>query len=125
MPAANQCIPLFQPGQEITVSPTAPVVGKRFVAISGNGAGDLIRVAHATAAGRAFGVVLYDQVADQPVPMLREGILPVTAVGAITAGQQVQVGAGGRAAPFAAGIAVGTATADAADAADCFVALEL
>lgn len=125
MPLANTCIPLFQPGQEITGSPTAPVVGKRFVAISGNGAGDLIRVAHATAAGRAFAVALYDQVAGEPVPMLREGILPVTAVGAITAGGRIEVGAGGRAAPLTAGVDVGTAVYDAADGADCFVALDL
>ncbi|MEU4781034.1 DUF2190 family protein [Micromonospora sp. NPDC023633] len=108
---ANECIPFYEPGRRITGHATAAVTGCRFVGISGNRQADgSISVAHATAAGKAFGVAAYDAATGEKVGILRGSgfIVPVTAAAALTAGQGVEVGANGQAAVLAAGIRVGT-----------------
>jgi len=125
---ANECIPLFEFGP-VTCRTTAAVTGKRFVDISGAANatdGTLIGVAHATAAGNAFGVAARDTASGARVSVEHRpgAILPVTCSAAITAGAEVEVATGGKAAPRNAGVAVGRAitTTSAADT-DVFVEL--
>lgn len=109
---ANEAIPLFRPGSDVTAVTTGAVVGKTFVGISANrGADGLIRVNTATAATRAIGVAVRDVASGGRVAVIAGPgtIVPVTAGGAITAGAQVEVGANGRAVALASGIAVGLA----------------
>ncbi len=136
----NTCIPMFKPGQDITGHTTAPVVGKTFANISGNIQsgptitsvnlpssydGGNFQVATCAVKLRAIGVFAYDRAEGEPVPIIRGSgtILPVTAGGAITAGEEVEVGAEGKAVKLAAGVAVGKAYTTAASGEDCFVSL--
>ncbi|KWW97407.1 hypothetical protein LI90_4379 (plasmid) [Carbonactinospora thermoautotrophica] len=121
--ANNPAVPFWEPGQSISCKTTAAVTGKRFVAISGNGAGSNPLVAHASAGGRIFGVAAFDAASGAVVSVLRGGVVPVTAASAITAGQEVEVGANGQAAPKSAGVAVGVAVFDASPGADAAIAL--
>ncbi|MEU4367543.1 DUF2190 family protein [Micromonospora chersina] len=108
---ANECIPFYEPGRRITCHATAAVTGCRFVGISGNRQADgSISVAHATAAGKAFGVSAYDAALGEKVGVLRGSgfIVPVLAAANLTAGQRVEVGANGQAVVLAAGISAGT-----------------
>ena len=124
---ANECIPLYRPGEDVTCQTTAAVVGKTFVDISAtrDTTTGLIKVATATAAGRALGVASYDAPINGRVSVQRgKGvILPVTAGGAIAAGAQVEVGASGRAVTLAAGVAVGRAIETGTNGNDVFIEL--
>jgi len=108
---ANECKPLFRPGQEVTALTTAAVVGSTFVGVSAtrDATTGLVKVATCTAAAKAFGVATYDAASGTTLPVQRGGILSVTAGGAITAGAQVEVGASGRAVALASGVPVGQA----------------
>lgn len=127
---ANECISFYEPGKNLTAVATAAVTGKRFVAISGNRstasatAGNL-SVAHATAAGRIAGVSQADAAVGALVGVLRGNsrVVPVTAGAAITAFQEVEVGAAGVAVPKAAGVAVGYAVTGAANGTDAQISL--
>ena len=136
---ANECIPFYEDGDELTGYCTAAVTGKRFVMISGDRlsgpglvlsstdtSGGNYRIAPATAAGRIAGVAARDAAIGDTVLFLRgpgAGILPVTAGAAITAFEEVEVGAGGTAVPLASGVAVGVAMSGAANGADAEIAL--
>lgn len=127
--ATNECIPFYEPGKRLTFHATEDVGGKRFVAISDDRAADgLISCGIADADARAFGVSTYD-VAEGGVGTLVRGsgfVVPIVAEGAITAGDEVAVGAAGGAAAIGAedtGVPVGIAVADAADGEDAQVAL--
>ncbi|WP_020393452.1 capsid cement protein [Kribbella catacumbae] len=119
--AVNTCLPLYEPGRDVTAKALTAVIGKRVVAIAGNGSVPNPLVAHAAAAAKAFGVAAYDAPAGDEVPIIRGGIVPIKAAAAITANAEVEVGAAGQVIPKAAGIAVGYAIFDAANGADCFV----
>lgn len=108
---ANECKPLFRPGQEVTVLTTGAVTGSTFVGVSAtrDAATGLVKVATATAATKPFGVASYDIASGAKGSVQREGILFVTAGGAITAGAEVEVGATGKAVTLASGKSVGTA----------------
>lgn len=123
--AANECIPLFEPGGHITGDASAAVTGKRFVKISGNAEsapdalasnadGGNIRVAHADAGGRAFGVAAHDAATNGKVTIIRGPgfVVPVYAAAAIAAFEEVKVGANGKATPasgaVAASVEIGT-----------------
>lgn len=111
---ANECIPLYRPGADITVQVTAAVIGCTFVDISATRdvTTGLIKVATAAAASKAFGVAVKDQpVIGERVPIINGPgtIVPVMFGGAVTAGAEVEVGASGRAVVLAAGKAVGKA----------------
>lgn len=133
--AANECIPYYDDGDELTATCTAAVTGKRCVDISGDiesgpglsatTEGGNIQVAHATAAGTIIGVASYDAALGAKTTVLRGPgiVLPITAGASITAGEEVEVGANGTVIPLAAGIAVGKAFADAANGADAMIAL--
>lgn len=131
----NECIPLYEPGRAITAEAEAAVTGKRFVDItdpmsSGPGLSDTaeggnIVCSHATAGGKAIGVSSYDAAIEGKFYVITGGVVPVTADGAITAGQEVEVGTAGKA-KTRAGTgtrAQGVAINSCADGEDCFVIL--
>ena len=124
---ANECAPLFRPGQSVTATATANVTGKRFVGVSAtrDATTGLIKVAHATQAGKAFGVASRDIANGADGTILRGGIVPVEAGGNVSAGNQVEVGANGTAVALSSGVAVGTAVEDGTSGNDIFVALDL
>jgi hypothetical protein len=109
------------------------VTGKRFVKVSANRqagpalntstSGGNISIAPATAAGAVLGVAAWDGAVGELVDVRRGGVVPVTASGAITAGDRVEVATGGKAATLASGIAVGYAVSGAADGDDAQIAL--
>lgn len=126
----NECIPYFEPAHRVTARCTAAVRGKRFVAVSGDitggpGGTENVRVAEAGAGVKAFGVACYDGVLNEEIPTLNDGaIAPVTSGAAITAGQEVESDATGRAIPLAAGRPCGLAVSS-VGAADLDVAIKL
>jgi hypothetical protein len=123
---ANECIPFKEPGADVTGQASADVVGKRFLAITGNMQTDgSLTVAHAAAAGRIVGVSKYDAVTGDKVGILRGSkmVVPVTAAGAIAAGAEVEVGTAGQAVTLAAGVAVGYAETAATSGQDARVCL--
>src|SRR3954453_3495972 len=135
---ANDCIPFKEPGSAVTGKATAAVVGKRFLAISGNrtggGAGGLstdlanvYQVAHAAAGARAIGVSRVDAANGSLVGIHTQPgiIVPVTAGATLTAGQEVQSDATGQAIPFAAGIQLGVAMTGASAGADAEIKLNV
>jgi predicted transcriptional regulator len=124
---ANECIPYYEDATRITVKAEAAVTGKRFVDVSDPLSSDgNIVVSHATAKGKAVGVVSHDAAEGKRVTLLRAPlIVPVTASGTIEPGEEVQVATGGKAVKFSDGRAVGVALAKATDGNDCKVALYL
>jgi len=130
---ANDCIPFKEEGDRITgkVTPAAGATGKRLAVITGprtstlvaaglQGAGlvsdastdkaNVYSVGQCVTAGvRALGVFAYDAPQNAMVTIIREGIVPVTAGAAITAGQDLDADTSGRVVPHSTGIVVGTA----------------
>lgn len=136
----NTCTPLFDGGDDpITVRASAGVTGKRFGAISANiqsgpdittavlpttWDGGNLQAATCGAGLKADGVFAYDAASGAIVPFWQSGnVVPVTAGGTVTAGQEVEVGATGKAITLAAGKAVGKAYTSAVLDADCYVEL--
>ena len=72
---------------------------------------------------RLDGVAAFDAAAGAQVSVIGEGVVPVTARTAITAGVEVEVGASGKAITLASGKAVGRALTTAANNADVYVRL--
>lgn len=124
---ANECIPLFRPGADVTCLTTGAVTGKTFVGVSAtrDTTTGLIKVVTATAAAKAFGVASMDAASGARVAVITGPghIIPVTAGGDITAGAQVEVGADGKAVALASGIAVGQALETGANNAACLIKL--
>jgi predicted RecA/RadA family phage recombinase len=120
--AVNDAVVLYRPGQDITCKASVALTGKRLCMISGNrtsGAGAAgvglsatndggnYQVGLPTAGGRVFGVVGYDVPSGGLVPVKREGVIPVTASGAIAAGAEVEALADGRVITRTTGIPIG------------------
>lgn len=138
---ANVCVPLFEGHKPITRRASAAVTGKTFVSVSADiqsgpaitttalpttWDGGNIQVATTGAGLKSEGVAAYDAASGAVLPVYGGGnVVPVTAGATITAGQQVQSDASGKAIPLASGIALGVAETSAANAADCFVRLTL
>lgn len=123
---ANENVGVYEPGADLTCHATAAVTGKRFVAITGNRQADgNISVAHATAAGRAFGVSKYDAASGGKVGVMRGNsrVTFVTAGGNIAANAEVEVGSNGQAVTKSAGIAVGFAVTAATSGNDAEISL--
>lgn len=125
---ANECIPLYRPGADLTVTASANVIGKRFVDITGGvkaSDGTLMKAGPAQPAGNALGVAVRDAVANTRVAViLGPGhVVPVTAGGGLTAGDEVEVGTDGKAVKLASGKAQGRALSDATTDTDVFVQL--
>lgn len=108
---ANECIPHYRPGADITAVTTAAVTGKTFVDLSAALTTGLPSVAPATAAGKTVGVAARDAASGARVPIIRGkgSIVPVTAGGTIAYGAEVEIGSGGKAVTIASGRAVGRA----------------
>jgi hypothetical protein len=115
----------YKETSEVTFRATAAVVGKRMLAISGDRTGgpglsadleNVYRMAHCAAGAKAFGVSKSD------VAINKLGgcdgspgrIVPVTAGGAIVAGNEVQSDAVGKVVALTTGKAVGLAMTGAA-----------
>jgi len=122
---ANECTPLFKPGRDVTVLTTTAVTGKTFVSVTADPdtRTGLIKAGTAAAGSRPFGVAARTAPNGGQLLVYREAILPVTAGAAITAGQEVEVGANGRAIPLNTGKSVGTAVKGATTGADALIAL--
>lgn len=112
---ANDCIPYFEPADEITGHCTAVVRGKRFVSPSAHPPGGLIgveniQIAESGAGAKAVGIAAYDGVLNEEIPLKTgNGVYPMTSGAAVAFGQEVQSDAQGRAIPLAAGRANGIA----------------
>lgn len=124
---ANECKPLFRPGDEVTVLTTGAVTGSTFVDVSAtrDTATGLIKVTTATGAVKPFGVASYDIASGSKGSVQREGIVFVTAGGAIAAGAEVEVGANGKAVTLASGKSVGKALETGSNNNPVLVALSL
>jgi hypothetical protein len=126
---ANECIPLFRPGADVTCQTTGAVVGKTFVDISAtrDATTGLIKVATAAASttNKAFGVATFDAASGGRVTVIKGPgqILPVTAGGAIAFNAEVEVGASGRAVTRTTGRAVGRAVEAGTNGNDVFIEL--
>src|SRR6476620_8219233 len=132
---ANDCIPYFRPGKDVTAQAEGAVTGKRCVQISNprtsgpglaataEGSNYVVGIPSTTgalgAAKRIFGVAKYDAPDGGKVGVIRGGIVPITAGGNITAGAEVEVAADGRVITLAAGIAIGVACGTTTTGNDC------
>ena len=115
---------VYAPGADITAQASAAVTARRFVGISGNRTADgNLSVAHASAAGRAFGVAKEDAASGELVGVARDGVVRVKASAAIAAGANVEVGSAGQAVTATSGVVVGYAVTAAASGADAELAL--
>ena len=129
----NELIHFYKPGADITGYASAAVTGKRCVKISGartagpglntSVLGGNVRVAHADAGSKQFGVAKWDAAANTLVGVTREGVVPITSSANITAGQQVEITANGMVAPLASGIAIGVAVNTTTSGNDAEIAL--
>ncbi|AGP31523.1 capsid cement protein [Corynebacterium terpenotabidum] len=117
----------YNDGSDITAQATAAVVGKTFATIAGDlTAEGLPTVKTAATGGNTVGVVKYDADAGEKVGVARGSsrVITVTAGGAITAGDEVAVGAGGKAVKAAEGaVVVGYSFNTVAAGADALVSL--
>lgn len=110
---ANECIPLFRPGGDITCLTTGAVTGCTFVDISAtrDATSGLIKVATAAAAAKGFGVASKDAASGDRVVVINGPgqIVPVFARGTVAFGAEVEVGGTGGVVTLASGKAVGKA----------------
>lgn len=110
---ANECVPLFRPGADITATAGAAITGSTCVSHSaGRSATTGLTTVTTTGAGLAIaGVAAYDAANGARVAVIRgKGvILPITAGAGITALAEVEVGTGGKVITKASGVAVGRA----------------
>ena len=117
---ANECIPLYRPGADITAVAGGAITGKTFVKVSaglnpGNAvtgtSATLVTVVTNTAAGKAFGVATYDAASGARLPIIcgPGRVVPVTSGAAVAAGAEVESDASGRAITLAAGKPLGMA----------------
>ena len=127
---ANESIPLFRPGQDVSAVASANVTGKRFVLLTGGllpltSAKSLPTAAHATAAGPIAGVSSYDAPSGSRFAIQRgRGLVAVvTAGGNFAALSEVEVGTNGQAVAKSAGVAVGRAWSAGSTGTDCFIEL--
>jgi hypothetical protein len=102
---ADDVIPFYSPGSDLTCHAAVAITGKRFVHIAGNRAANgLIQVNH-QASHVALGVARYTAALGKPVPVITEQdtVVPVTLGASLAAGVSVTSDAQGRAIAAAAG----------------------
>lgn len=137
---ANDLIPYKYDGDQVTGLAQAAVTGKKCVQIvakkdnlteglAADANGNLYKVAHPNFGGnalgagkRVFGVAKYDAVSGARVGIARDGIIPITASGAIPAGSEVQVAADGSVVVLSSGTPIGLCLNDCASGADAEIA---
>ena len=84
-------LPIYKPGQAITLAASATITGGQLVEVTGSGT-----VGPAGAASvKVVGVAAFDAASTDNVTIFAGGVQSVLASGAITAGQVVQAGAAG------------------------------
>jgi hypothetical protein len=118
---------IYAPGADITAEATEAVTARRFVAIAGDRAsGGNISVKPASSGGRTAGVAGNDAAAGGLVTVVRGNsrVVYVAAAGAIAAGDEVEVGSGGKAKKHASGTAVGYAVTGASDGDNAEISLD-
>ena len=125
---ANETIPLYRPGDDVTATASGSITGKTFVDISAGvnaATGTTLTVVTATAAGATVGVASRDTASGAKLHVLRGkgSVVPVTAGGTIAAGAEVEVGASGRAVTLASGKARGRAWSAGTSGNDVFIEL--
>lgn len=124
---ANECIPLYRPGADLTCLTTGAVTGCTFVDISAarDTTTGLIKVATATAAGKSFGVAAQDAASGAKVGVVRNtgAIVPVLFGGTVSAGAEVEIATGGKAVVLASGVARGRAVEAGANGVVSFIEL--
>ena len=123
----NECIPLYDDGDNITFKATAAVSGKHFVDISGglDAVSNTFQGAPPAAAGKVVGVAAFDAPIGNLFNVIRGRgvVVPVAAAGTIAVGDEVQVDATGSVVKLASGIAVGRAFSAGAASGECYVSL--
>lgn len=125
---SNETIPLYRPGDDVTATASAAVVGKTFVDITAGvnaASGTPITVATATSASLSVGVASRDTASGAKLHVLRGkgSVVPVTAGGTIAVGAEVEVGSNGRAVTLASGKARGRAWSAGTSGNDVFIEL--
>lgn len=113
-------IHLFKPGQSVTFTAGADIVGGSPVEVSG----DREVVTAAAASAKFVGVAGFDVKDGDDVLVLRGGVQKLIASGTIAAGSRVDVAAGGKVASSAAGAGIGLALTTAADGSFAQIALD-
>lgn len=98
---ANECIPLFRPGADVTGQTSAAVTGKRVLRLSAtrDATTGLVVVANVTVVTqRPFGVAAYDAPFPGRVPIIKGkgAIVPITAGAAIAFDTEVEADTSGR-----------------------------
>lgn len=110
----------------LTGKATAAVTAGQVVKVSATRSdGGNIPIAACGAGEPAFGVAAIDTAAGATLPVVREGVVGLTASAAITAGQRVETAATGKVAPHSTGVPIGVAVADIPATATGPVALNL
>lgn len=89
--------PVFDPGDAITMTASAAVVGGQLVTLTGDR-----RVGPCGAGGTAIGVALRDAAAEAETVVQRNGVHRLTAAAAIAAGDRLIPAAAGQVTPVAA-----------------------
>lgn len=125
---ANESIPVFRPGGDLSATASGAVTGKTFVNITAGynlATGTVPVVATATAAGLSLGVASQDAASGALFHVIATPgvILPVTAGGTIALGAEVEVGTSGRAVTLASGKARGRALSAGTSGSDVLVQL--
>ncbi len=106
-------LPIYKPGQAITLKASAAITGGQLVEVTGSGT-----VGPAGAAStKVVGVAGFTAAINDNVTIFTGGVQHAVAAGAITAGDVVQAGAAGTVATGDVA-PIGIALADAADTAD-------
>lgn len=123
----------YKPGQDITCHANVALTGKRCVAIVGNrqsgpglsatAEGGNYIVGLPTGAGRIFGVAASDAAIGTKVNVIRDGVVPITAGGAIAAFAEVEVLGDGRVVTRTTGIPIGVCLTAASSGNDAEVEL--
>jgi hypothetical protein len=136
--AANEAIPFYEDGDELPCVAKTAVTGKHLVQVTAGregtiqttyspppyvpdtgldttASGNRIQVGLPNASGaagagkRCLGVAAWDAGVGVEVTVLRGRVLPIVSSADITAGQEVEVAAGGTVIPLASGTAIGVA----------------
>lgn len=109
-------LPIYKPGQALTLKASAAITGGQLVAVTGSGT---VGPAGAAAANWV-GVAAFDAATNDNVTIHCDGVQSLTASGAVTAGDQIVSAAAGAVAtgtPASPGAFVGTALTTAANGA--------
>lgn len=91
-------LPIYKPGQALTLKASATITGGQLVAVSGSGT---VSPAGAKSAA-VVGVAAFDAATNDNVTIFAGGVQTLTASGAITAGDLIVAAASGKVAKLAA-----------------------